>query len=132
MFVDTSVLYALLVATEEDHASVVATLRRLVKSKRPLVTSNYVLLETAALLQHRFGVTAVHDFEERIVPLLRITWISAELHQRAVERLLRTNRRELSLVDCSSFEVMGSGGIREAFTLDPDFATAGYRILPRS
>ncbi len=105
-------------------------LRKLVKANRPLVTSNYVLLETSALLQHRFGVTAVHDFDGRIVPLLRVMWISAEIHQQAMERLVRTNRRELSLVDCSSFEIMDAEGIREAFTLDADFAAAGYRIIP--
>ncbi len=130
VFVDTSALYALLVSTEEGHAAVVATLRRLVKAKRPLLASNYVLLETIALLQHRFGLPAVRDFEGRIVPLLRVAWVSAELHQRSIERLLRTNRRELSLVDCASFEVMDAEGIRDAFALDPDFAAAGYRVFP--
>jgi predicted nucleic acid-binding protein len=48
-----------------------------------------------------------------------------------VERLLRTDRRELSLVDCSSFELMYAGGIRQALALDDDFEKEGYRLLPR-
>lgn len=131
VFVDTSALCALLVSTEQDHAAAVTTLRRLVNAKRPLLTSNYVLLETAAVLQHRFGLPAVRDFEGRLVPLLRVAWVSGEVHQNAVERLFRSNRRELSLVDCSSFEIMDAEGIRDAFALDADFVAEGYRVVPR-
>jgi len=130
VFIDTSALYALLVSTEADHEAAVATLDRLVRAKRPLLASNYVLLETAAVLQHRFGLTSVRDLEDHLVPLLRVAWVSGETHQRALERLFRTNRRELSLVDCSSFEVMDAEGIREAFAFDSDFAAEGYRVVP--
>jgi len=130
VFIDTSALYALLVGTEGDHEAAVATFERLVKAKRPLLASNYVLLETAAVLQHRFGLSAVRDLEEHLVPLLRVAWVSGESHQRALERLLRTNRRELSLVDCSSFEIMDAEGIRDAFAFDSDFAAEGYRVVP--
>ncbi len=131
VFVDTSALYALLVSTEEDHEAAVTALARLVKAKRSLLTSNYVLLETAAVLQHRFGLPPVRDLEDHLMPLLRVAWVSGETHQRALERLFRTNRRELSLVDCSSFEIMDAEGIQDAFAFDSDFATEGYRAVPR-
>ena len=97
-----------------------------------LTTSNSVLVETAALLQHRFGLEAVRDFHERIVPLLRVLWIQEEQHRKAVERLLRSDRRRLSLVDCSSFPLMDVEGIREALALDADFVQQGYRVIPAS
>lgn len=131
VFVDTSALYALLVSTEEDHEAAVAMLGRLVKAQRSLLASNYVLLETAAVLQHRFGLTAVRDLEDHLVPMLRVEWVSGETHERALERLLRMNRRELSLVDCTSFEIMDEHGVREAFAFDSDFAAEGYRVVPR-
>lgn len=130
VFVDTSALYALLVATEEGHMQVAASFRHLAESDRRLTTTNYVVVETSALLQHRFGLDAVRDLNERVVPLLEVRWIDEPTHRRAVERLFRTDRRQLSLVDCCSFVVMDAQGINEALALDPDFEGAGYRLFP--
>lgn len=82
------------------------------------------------ILQRRFGLPAVHDLQSRIVPLLTVRWIGEVEHRRAMERLLRTDRRRLSLVDCSSFVIMDAEGIEEALVLDRDFETEGYRVLP--
>jgi predicted nucleic acid-binding protein len=130
VFLDTSALYALLVQTEDDHTTVADTFRDLADSGRRLVTSNYVLLETTALLQHRFGLDAVRDLEANIVPLLDVLWISESLHQQALQRLVRTDRRSVSLVDCSSFHLMEVEGIREALSLDQDFSREGFGLLP--
>jgi predicted nucleic acid-binding protein len=131
VFADTSALYALLVRTEEGHTEVSTAFSRLLQGRRALVTSNYVLLETAALLQRRIGLPAVRDFDERIAPLLTVRWITEPLHRRAMDRLIRADRRNVSLVDCTSFEVMEAEGITEAFALDRDFAAAGFRLVPR-
>lgn len=130
VFVDTSALYTLLVSTEEAHAEIVDTFRALAQSDRSLVTTNYILLETSALLQHRFGLDAVRDLEERVVPLLVVRWIDETTHRRSLQRLLRTDRRGVSLVDCSSFVVMDAEGIKDTIALDSNFAREGYRLLP--
>jgi predicted nucleic acid-binding protein len=130
VFVDTSALYALLVETEEEHAAVATEFRRLLERGRAIVTTNYVILETAAVLQSRFGLAPVRDLESEIAPVLHVAWVREDLHRRALERLLSTDRREVSLVDCSSFEAMDEAGIREALALDEDFERAGYRVLP--
>ncbi len=90
-----------------------------------------MILETVALLQHRIGLPAVRDFDERLVPLLAVRWITESQHRRAVERLVRGDRRSLSLVDCTSFEIMEGESIKEAFALDRGFAEAGFRLVPR-
>lgn len=130
VFVDTSALYALLVATEDGHAAIVAALERILRARRPLLTTNYVLLETAALLQRRFGLAAVRDLEARVVPLLQVRWVDEALHRRAMDRLLRSDRRQLSLVDSASFVVMDAEALDEALALDADFETEGFRVLP--
>jgi predicted nucleic acid-binding protein len=130
VFVDTSALYALLVKTEEEHEQVADTFRDLAESGRRLVTSNYVLLETTALLQHRFGLNAVRDLEGSIVPVLEVLWVTETCHHQALERLFRKNRRSLSLVDCSSFCLMDLEGVREALALDSDFSLEGFAVLP--
>jgi predicted nucleic acid-binding protein len=130
VFVDTSALYVLLVNTEEGHKEVSEVFRDLAESGRHLVTSNYVLLETTALLQHRFGLAAVRDLEDSVTPLLDIFWVTEAQHRRALQRLLRTDRRGLSLVDCSSFHLMEVEGIKEALSLDSDFSREGFTLLP--
>ncbi|MDP2955032.1 MAG: PIN domain-containing protein [Longimicrobiales bacterium] len=130
VFADTSALYALLVRTESGHAEVSAAFEKLLAKRTPLVTSNYVLLETTALLQRRIGLPAVRDLAARIVPLFSVHWITQPLHQKALDRLVRADRRGLSLVDLTSFELMEREGITDALALEADFADAGFRVLP--
>ena len=74
--------------------------------------------------------TAVRDIDRTLVPLMRIVWVDAAFHTRAMAALLAAGRRKLSLVDCVSFEVMREGGITSAFTLDPDFRAQGFERIP--
>lgn len=129
-FVDTSGLYALLVASEETHTEAVRSLRRLLEGSRTLWTTSYVLVETVALLEHRIGLAVVRDFEDNIVPLLSVVWVSQDLHGKGLARLLREDRRSLSLVDCVSLEFIRSLGLRDVLGLDHHFEEAGCRLLP--
>ncbi len=130
VFVDTSAFYALLVQDEAGHEGVAKHWRESTQSGTSLVTSNYVLVETHALLQSRFGMDAVRDFQRSLVPLVNVRWIDAGVHRQAVERLLKTDHRKLSLVDVTSFLLMDQEGIRTALALDPDFAENGYEVVP--
>ncbi|MEX1258955.1 MAG: PIN domain-containing protein [Gemmatimonadota bacterium] len=130
VFVDTSALYALFDRDDRRHGEAAEVWSHLVAHYRPLITSNYVLVETTALLQRRIGLPAVHDLEDHILPFLTVRWITEPLHRRALVRLRKEDRREVSLVDYSSFELMESEAVGEAFALDEDFASAGFRLLP--
>ena len=58
-------------------------------------------------------------------------WITAfALLLVALAALFAARRRKLSLVDCTSFELMRRHGLSEALALDDDFARQGYRCLP--
>lgn len=130
VFVDTSALYAIFDRDDSGHGAAADGWSALARGRRPLVTSNYILLETTALLQRRLGLAAVHDLEDRILPLLTVRWVTEPLHRRAAARLRRLDRREVSLVDCVSFEVMDADAIKDAFALDDDFVSAGFRLIP--
>ncbi len=67
-FVDTSALLAVLHAADANHARAARSWRRLVEADERLVTTSYVLVETLALLQHRFGLGAVGDFQDAVAP----------------------------------------------------------------
>ena len=131
LFVDTSALIALLDAADPQQDSVRAVWARALADQERLVTSNYILVETLAVAQRRFGTSAVRLLLDDVAPVLELHWIDEELHDAAVRGLRAAARRTLSLVDCTSFELMRALGLRSAFTLDPHFAEQGFTILPR-
>jgi len=130
VFIDTTAVLAVLNANDKNHISARETWIRLVGVNELLVSTNYILLETNAILQNRFGMDAVHLFNKDILPVLNIEWIGEEVHERGISSLLVANRRELSLVDCTSFEVMRQAGIRHAFTFDQHFFEQGFKVSP--
>ena len=103
---------------------------RAVVEERNLVTSNYVLVESSALVQRRLGLEALRALADILVPMLRPLRIDEELHAVAVAALFTASRRKLSLVDCTSFELVRRHGLTEALALDDDFARQGFLLLP--
>lgn len=129
VFVDTSALLAVLDGADQDHAAAAASLRGLLDAEEELFTSNYVMVETFALVQSRLGLGAVRLLQQDVVPLLRIAWLSEETHGAAVTALLTAARRRLSLVDCASFETMRRLGLKRAFAFDRHFAEQGFELV---
>jgi predicted nucleic acid-binding protein len=127
VFVDTSALLAVLSADDTEHAKAAATFGRLLERSAALVTTNYCVLETVALVQHRFGLPAVRSFHHDLLPVIDIAWIEAEDHAAGMMAMLTANRRELSLVDCTSFALMRRLGIRRAFHFDRHFREQGFQ-----
>ncbi len=128
-FVDTSFLLPLLDADDDSHERAALTWDEAVARDR-LVTSNYVLTEAASVCQRRLGMPVLRGFLTSVVPLLEVHWVDRPLHDTAVAILLGSGRRDLSLVDCTSFEIMGRLGIRRAFALDKHFAEQGFECMP--
>jgi len=130
VFVDTSALLAVLDASEQGHVLARDAWEQLVTNATPMLTTNYILVETMALVQHRLGMEAARVFQQDIAPMLQIFRINDSLHAIAVSAVLVANRRNLSLVDCSSFEVMRRQAVIQAFTLDRHFAEQGFMCIP--
>lgn len=131
-FADTSALYAVLDADDAFHERAREAWESLLLEERQgaLVTTNYVLLETFALVQARLGIEAVRALSDRLSPALRTVWVTEEDHRGAVQALLAAGRRELSLVDCTSFLVMRRLGLSAVFTFDEDFEEQGFQPVP--
>ncbi len=129
LFVDTSAIYAALDAQDTNHAASGRIWRRVVNDGDALHTTNYVVLETSALLQHRFGLAAVRRLQEAFVPRLSVEGVDSSLHNRGFEALILANRRRLTLVDCVSFAFMRAHGVVHAFAFDDDFARQGFELL---
>ncbi len=128
--IDTSAFMAYLNEDDQFHAQAVAQWQALLAGDEPAVCNNYVLVETMALTQRRFGLEVTRRLQHDLLPLLAIHWVDAEIHQQAVAALLVANRRQLSLVDCSIMATMRELGINRVFTFDAHFAEYGFMKLP--
>lgn len=130
VFLDTSAVLALLDADDRSHAEARPVWADLLGRAEDLVSTNYVLVESFALVQHRLGLEAVRTLQEDILPLVRVHWVSEADHRAGVTALLTANRRQLSLVDCVSFLVMRQLTLKTAFAFDRDFNAQGFETLP--
>jgi uncharacterized protein len=129
VFVDSSLLIAMQDEDDARAATASALWRDTASRGESLVTSNYVVVEAAAVAQRRWGLPAVHRLLGDVLAPVAVEWVSADDHERAVNALLLAGRRDLSLVDCTSFELMRRLGIRECLAFDSHFAEQGFRVL---
>ena len=129
VFIDTSAFYALLDRDDTHHPKAKRAWIELLKAAHALVTSNYVLVETSALLQNRLGMEAIRAFHDDMLPLIHIEFVASATHRSGVAALLSASRRDLSLVDCVSFEVMRVSGINTAFAFDKLFKEQGFNLI---
>ena len=130
VFVETSAIVAIVDAGQDRHADAAAAWEAALDSGRALYTSNYVLVETFALVQRRLGLAACREVSTALVPLLSRLWVDETLHQTALAAVFAADSRSLSFVDCTSFEIMRRHGLEEVLTLDRDFARQGFLVAP--
>ena len=129
IFADTSAFYALLDRSDKHHKAASALWPDLLDINITLLTTNYVVSETIALLQNRIGFEAANLWCKDILGILDILWIDAETHERGYALWLNLGRRRLSLVDCVSFVTMHQHEIEEAFCFKPHFKEHGFALL---
>ena len=130
VFVDTSAFLAILNADDQNHDRAKRVWADLITRDALLICTNYVLVETFALVQHRLGMQAVRVFQEDVLPVVNIEWVNEAHHGAGVSAILTAGRRQLSLVDCVSFEMMRQLGIDTAFVFDHHFEEQGFKIIP--
>jgi predicted nucleic acid-binding protein len=128
VFADTSALYALLVRDDLMHVRAKKCFTYFSKHAVQLLSTSFVLVETLALLQKRFGLEAVQDFNARLFPLIEILWVDSEWYNRAIQRLFFQQKRDVSLVDCLSFEMMEARSVTIAYAYDKHFEENGFTI----
>lgn len=130
VFFDTSAIFAVLGGSDASRTKAHRTWTELVdglsEGKVRLVTTNYVVVETCALLQSRIGLAAVRVFLDDVLQVSEIVWITPAQHIAAVQVMVAANRRKLSLVDCATLAAIRDRGIRKAFAFDDHFREQGF------
>jgi predicted nucleic acid-binding protein len=127
VFVDTSALYALLSRHDPMHQRAAKTFRGL--GSVDLLTHNYVVVESCALVHRRLGQSASTDLVRDILAPIELAWVDETVHRVATEAFLAAGSEGPSLVDCTSFEVMRRRAIATAFAFDRHFEAAGFAVL---
>jgi uncharacterized protein len=124
VFVDTSGFYACLDGSDTFHPQALAAFERSEQEGWELVTTNYVVHETWALVQRRLGWEAVETFLNDLLPRCKIEWVDESAHNAAAVRCRQTRERRFSLTDSVSLEFISKRGITQAIVQDEHFVRA--------
>jgi predicted nucleic acid-binding protein len=130
IFIDAAAFLAVLNANDQNHPAAKIAWTEILSADSNLFSCNYVILETTALLQHRSGIDALRMFESDILPVVDIIWVDETIHKQGMSAVQVADRRNLSLVDCTSFEIIRHFGVDEVFTFDPHFREQGFKVIP--
>ena len=125
LFVDTSIWYAAADLSDARNARAKAVL----SAGEPLVTTDHVLVETWTLLRYRIRRHAAERFWEGLRNgVAAVEPVGVADLEAAWQIGVFYRDQDFSLVDRTSFAVMGRLGIERAASLDDDFAV--YRFGP--
>jgi predicted nucleic acid-binding protein len=128
IFLDTSAIYAWADTADPNHHASVRRLQAILDRGETLLTHNYVLVESIALLQTRLGLAAAIKLATDATAFV-IEWVDDDLHASGLRELRRSKKRRVSLVDHISFLVMRRHDVTTALAFDPDFTSTGFRLF---
>ncbi len=131
VFVDTSGFYALWDASDSHHRRAVELQRSLVREGIAFVTTDYILDETATLLNARHSRTAASDFlaTMRDTQFVHLVWMQPMMFQKVSLYFESSQDKNWSFTDCFSFCLMRERSLTRAFTTDHHFVQAGFDTL---
>jgi predicted nucleic acid-binding protein len=131
VFLDTAFAYALLNTRDQWHNRAVRWQARLAAESRPLLTTEFVLMEIGdGLAALRFRSLAADVIQRlRSSSLVEVVPASSRLVADAFTLYVRRNDKDWEMTDCSSFVVMRERGLPEALTMDVHFQQAGFHAL---
>jgi len=131
LFVDTGAWFALADKSDHYHKQAIHIYPELIKAFQYLTTTNLVIAETYILIRRSMGYRAAIVFLESIAtsPRIRKIYSDSELEERAEDILRKYQDQDFSYTDAVSFVVMDQFHIREAFSFDEHFITAGFTLI---
>jgi len=88
VLIDTSAFMAMASTRDQDHGAATVAWEEFLEANTSLVTHNYVLVETMALLQNRAGLAPVRLLLGQILPAVDCIWVDSVVHEGALEKLL--------------------------------------------
>ncbi len=130
-FLDTSYFKALIDEKDEFHNQAVDILHLFTNNEYQLITTNYIVDETATLLRVRCGLDLALKFRKFLAigtPTIKLTRVIVA-DDAAAWNWFTNDWSKLSFTDCVSFAVMKRLGLTHAATFDKHFSQAGFIIV---
>jgi predicted nucleic acid-binding protein len=128
VFVDAAAWIAILNTRDALHLAAERTMETVRRSRTPLVTSRFVLIEVANALSapafRKKTIIFLNGLAK--LPNLQIVQPSQELYNEGWILYSQRLDKEWSLTDCTSFVIMDRERINHAFTSDHHFEQAGF------
>ena len=131
VFIDTAGWACLLDRRQAKHGEAVRLMAECAQLRRPLVTTDYVVDETATLLVARRAGGVLGEFFELIgrSSALTLTPVGPGRFREACGYLLKHRDQGYSFTNVTSFIIMRELGMSDALTEDRHFEQAGFRRL---
>lgn len=130
IFVDTGAWIALLQESDTHHIAALAVRGRLKQQRTRLITTNFVVAETHAMLL-RAGYAPAVAFLQSVTAGQMAVVIRAEADDEAAARAIiyQYTDKKYSLADAISFAVMARLGITQAWSYDQHFKQHSWQVL---
>ena len=130
IFIDSSAFYALIDRSDPRHDPAKSFWPCLLEDHIKMVTTSYVALETANLLQEGLGFEAAELWQRSMLNVVEVVWIDRSTYRHGNLLWMNLGRYHCSLVDCISYVAMNSKRIEKVFGFKTCFADQGYHLLP--
>jgi hypothetical protein len=132
VFVDTDGWMACADRADPTHAPCRAARDGALEAGRTLITTDFVIDETLALIRFRLGLSAANAWWQQIdgSTRLRCERIDDDRFERARQLFFRYRDKDLSLTDCTSIAVMRELKLTAVITTDRRVQQVGFDVLP--
>jgi len=130
VLVDSAAYFALADRRAADHERATLIRSRLIAERRQLLTTNFIVAETHALMLSRLGRDLAARFL-RGIDRSGTTYVRVRMadERRAREIIFTHTDKDYSYTDATSFAVMERLRIGAAFTFDRHFVQYGFAVL---
>lgn len=130
-FADSSFFYALAAKRDPAHKVAASTFAALLRARRRVLTTDYVLDEALTLTKARTNAAVSLALLERVErsEAIDVELVDAGRFQAAKIFFRKHCDHDYSFTDCTSFIVMREFRIIDALTTDHHFREAGFRPL---
>lgn len=128
---DTGAWIALAQQRDVHHIQATAIAEELSRANTILITSDYVLDEAITWFRYIVSHKVATEFVAQVLSsnVTEIIYIDEVIFNKAIEIFRKYGDQKFSLTDCTSFALMRTYRIKQAFTFDSHFITAGFDLV---
>jgi predicted nucleic acid-binding protein len=129
--VDTGAWIALAQQRDVHHLQASAISDKLNSENTLLITSDYVLDEALTWFRYNVSHKVAIEFASQVISsnVIEIIYIDESLFKKSLELFKKYDDQKFSFTDCSSFVLMRAQHIKQAFTFNSHFITAGFDLV---